>query len=177
MAAKYKTEITLGVLTLVGVIATAVFGNWGKLTGSGKGKEEPAKNIDKPVQQTAFQGIAGNNNIQVSGSNNIISPAPLPTPPKPCRHKSHGVESYGRTFDVEQSSEWMGGGFDQEKWCSRVIDGLRGQHPEGMFEVLSRSERSESKCPPFNCPQYMYSCTVRVKTDPIYIEKVSSACP
>lgn len=93
-----------------------------------------------------------------------------------CRHPSHGIERYARTFNVDRNSSWMGGGYDQGKWCNDVIASLRGEHPQGSFEIVGHSERSENKCPPFNCPQYMYFCTVKVSTDPIYVEKVSSAC-
>lgn len=104
-------------------------------------------------------------------------PAPAPVPVvKMCRDKSHGVESYGRTFDTERSSSWMGGGLDQPRWCNQVIATLLGEHPEGAFEVVTSSERTQNTCWPSNCPQYMYSCTVRVKTDPVYIEKASRAC-
>ncbi len=96
--------------------------------------------------------------------------------PKACRDKSHGIEQYSRTFDVDRWSNWMGGGFSEDPWCNDVIASLRGEHPEGQFEVLAKSQQSESKCPPFNCPQYRYYCKVRVKADPIYIEKISSAC-
>lgn len=97
-------------------------------------------------------------------------------PPRACRDKSHGVERYARTFDVDRWSNWMGGGYSQDPWCNDVIASLRGEHAEGQFEVLGKSEQSESKCAPFNCPQYRYYCKVRVNADPIYIEKISSAC-
>ena len=100
---------------------------------------------------------------------------PLPTP-APCRDKSHGVERYARTFDVDRTSPWMGGGFSQDPWCNQVVGELRGQNPEGAFEVMGKSEDKKNTCAPFNCPQYQYYCKVRVKADPIYVEKLSSAC-
>ncbi len=106
----------------------------------------------------------------------ITTPTASRLNPQTCRDKSHGVESYARTFDTERSSSWMGGGFTQPQWCAQAIATLRGEHPEGGFEVVTSSERTQNTCPPFNCPQYMYSCTVRVKTDPVYIEKASRAC-
>lgn len=129
----------------------------------------PASNGGGGTTQT----ISGNNNLQISGSNNVVNP--LPTP-KPCRDKSHGVESYARTFDVDRTSQWMGGGYSQDPWCNDVISELRGQNPDGTFEVLGKSENKKNTCPPFNCPQYQYYCKVRVNTDPIYVEKLSSAC-
>lgn len=99
-----------------------------------------------------------------------------PPQPRLCRDRSHGVERYGREFDDYRESGWRGGGYDPDRWCNDVIAILRGQHPEGEFAVVSKGERSESKCSAFNCPQYNYHCTVRVKTDPIYNERVSAAC-
>jgi hypothetical protein len=42
----------------------------------------------------------------------LVTLAPLMSPAKPtlCRHRSHGIERYQRTFDVEKNSAWMGGG-------------------------------------------------------------------
>ncbi len=173
MPGNNRTQIVLGALSLVGVLGAAVFTNWDSIAGS---KKEGAATVPTPApsaQGGASQSINGSNNIQVSGSNNIVNP---PTQPRACRDKSHGVESYARTFVVEQKSSWMGGGFSQDPWCNQVIGELRGQHPEGVFEVLAKSEESQSKCAPFNCPQYQYYCKVQVKTDPVYIEKLSSAC-
>ena len=106
----------------------------------------------------------------------ILTPSMQAAASKKCRNKSHGVEKYQRVFEVDRNSHWMGGGFDPTKWCNQAIQGLRGEHPEGKFEVVRKSERSESECKPFNCPQYMYFCTIRVHTAPLYKEKISTAC-
>lgn len=97
-------------------------------------------------------------------------------PKAACRDKSHGIESYGRVFTVDQTSPWMGGGFDPGRWCAQVIGVLRGQYPDGDFKELSRSEQSHTTCAPFNCPQYQYRCSVQVSADPVYVSKVSDAC-
>ena len=180
MTTKNQIQILLGVLTLIGIIATAVFDNWDKLVSVRERDEDlSAERNVETIKPSASQSITANSNIQVNvnGSNNVVSSSIQQSlGPKACRDKSHGVESFGHTFEVERNSAWMGGGSDQQKWCSQVISELRGQYPDGLFEVISSSERSESKCSPFNCPQYMYFCTVRVKDDPIYREKMSSAC-
>jgi hypothetical protein len=45
MAGENRTQIVLGILTLIGVLATAVFGNWDKLTGKRKSATQlPAPN-------------------------------------------------------------------------------------------------------------------------------------
>jgi hypothetical protein len=101
-----------------------------------------------------------------------------PAPPKACRNPSHGVERFLREFDVTRDSGWRGGGYDQGRWCSDVIAILRGEFPAvgSTFDIVSHDEREESKCRPFNCPQYNYVCTVHVKTDPIYVESVGPEC-
>ncbi len=125
----------------------------------------------------------GNSTItpeKISCERPVVVPAPppvaAPVPPRACRDRSHGIERYARTFEVGRWSNWMGGGYSQASWCNDVISSLRGEHPEGQFEVVASSEQSESRCPPFNCPQYKYYCRVRVNTDPIYVERISSAC-
>jgi hypothetical protein len=93
-----------------------------------------------------------------------------------CRDPSHGIERYLREFDVTRDSGWRGGGYDPGRWCNDVVGELKGQFPSGRFNITGKNERSESKCAPFNCPQYLYTCTVRVQTEPVYIEKESLAC-
>jgi hypothetical protein len=93
-----------------------------------------------------------------------------------CRDPSHGIERFLREFDVTRDSGWRGGGYDPARWCNDVLGELRGQFPSGNFKIIGKSERSESKCAPFNCPQYLYTCIVRVQTDPLYVEKESAAC-
>ena len=96
--------------------------------------------------------------------------------PEGCRDKSHGVERYQRQFDDTRTSAWMKGGHTQKEWCDQVVALLEKQHPEGHVLVKASSESSRDDCPPLRCIVYQYVCTVTVQTDPIYIEKVSSAC-
>ena len=177
MRTESRTRIILGGLAFVGVVVTAVASNWDKLSGNVTEQEDAAAMIARASAPKVSQSASGNGNLQFVGSNNVIFRGPTGVATRrACRHESHGVETYRRTFAVERSSPWTGGGFDRLRWCNQVIGELRGQHPDGMFEVISTSERSESKCAPFNCPQYLYTCNVRVQTDPLYLEKVSSAC-
>ncbi|WP_455989823.1 hypothetical protein [Methylorubrum extorquens] len=67
-----------------------------------------------------------------------------------------------RTFVATRESGWRGGGYDPVKWCNDFISILRGENPQGQFTVKESSERSESRCKPFNCPQYNYRCSVQV---------------
>lgn len=93
-----------------------------------------------------------------------------------CRIPSNGVDHYTREFDVTRDSPEMGGGHTQDEWCKTMISELRGEHPYAAFKVLTKSEHTNNHCPPFNCPQYVYKCTVHVWADPVFKLKVSSAC-
>ena len=166
VAADNRTAVFVGILALVGAIGAAVIANWDKLhTSAGAAAAASAPN--------GAQTISGNNNTQISGSNNVVNP--LPTP-KPCRDRTHGVEKYQQVSSVSRTSNEMGGGFNQVAWCNQVTAELRAQNPDGTFEVESSSEKSRSTCSPFNCPQYQYTCTVRASTNPLFVEKLSSAC-
>ena len=59
-----------------------------------------------------------------------------------------------------------GSGYSTGNWCNNLINMLRGQNPGGEFSVVSTSEDTKNTCSPFNCPQYLYHCTVHVKADP-----------
>ena len=176
MPAESKTPIVVAVITVVGVIVTATFANWEKLFGKKEALNKPV--VTAPAQPTVApsQAAFGNGNVQIVGSDNTVNMPPAQPKPVACRDKSHGVERYARTFETDKNSSWLGGGFDQSKWCTQVIGELQGQHPEGRFTVVSSSERSETKCAPLNCPQYMYDCKVKVETEPLYNEKLTSAC-
>jgi hypothetical protein len=77
------------------------------------------------------------------------------------------VPRYTREFDVTRESPEMGGSHNQGEWCTNVIGTLRGEHPQGQFSVVTSGEHINNHCSPFNCPQYVYKCTVHVKTDPV----------
>ena len=176
MPAESKTPIVVAVITVVGVIVTATFANWEKVFGKKAPYEKPVVTAPAQPTVTTSQGASGNGNVQIAGSGNTVTMAPTQPKPVACRDESHGVERYARTFETDKNSSWLGGGFDQSKWCTQVIGELRGQHPEGKFTVVSSSEKSETKCAPLNCPQYMYYCKVKVETAPLYNEKLTSAC-
>ncbi len=167
MPSNKKIAVVLGLIAFAGTIGAALIANWHNLMPS---EDKPNA---APTPGSITQTISGNNNTQISGSNNVVNPPPVP---RPCRDKSHGVERYQRVFNVARDSNWMGGGFNPGAWCDQVIAELRGQNPEGTFKVLAKSEDSHTTCAPFNCPQYQYHCTVEVSTDPLYVEKLSSAC-
>lgn len=86
--------------------------------------------------------------------------------PKDCTGKQ--ITGYGREFDDARGSGWRGGGsgYSTANWCNDLINQLRGQNPNGVFGIVSQSEETKNTCAPFNCPQYLYHCTVHVKADP-----------
>lgn len=176
MAAESKNPIVVAVITVVGVIVTATFANWDKLSGNKKADEKPTAIAPVSPTVSASQSASGSGNIQIAGSDNSVTLAAPPANPVACRDETHGLERYARTFEVDKNSSWLGGGFDQTKWCTQVIAELRGQHPKGKFEVITSSEKSESKCAPLNCPQYMYYCKVKIEADPMFNEKLTAAC-
>ena len=106
----------------------------------------------------------------------LMRPASLPPQQGPCRDESHGVESYGKDFVVDRVSPWMGGGFSQDPWCAEVTGKLKGEYPNGLLEVVGKSESKKNTCAPFNCPQYQYLCKVRVRADPVYALRASPVC-
>lgn len=165
-----RTQVIVASLGLVGVLGAALFANWDKVSRSGGAKPSQALSPSAP---TTTQTSMGDNNVLVSGSNNVVNPPPQA---RPCRDKSHGVERYARTFVADKTSNWMGGGYSQDPWCNDVVNELKAQHPEGDFSVLEKSEAHKDTCPPFNCVQYQYYCKIEAKVEPIYVEKLSSAC-
>jgi hypothetical protein len=90
--------------------------------------------------------------------------------------KARRICGYRRTFEDVRESGWRGGGYDPNRWCQDYLSILSGQFPDGRFTIISSSERSESKCAPFNCPQYNYACRVRIEADPIFVD-MASDCP
>src|SRR5277367_6166471 len=101
------TKIILGVLALAGVLGAALI-----------------KSHAKPDESTSpsFTNY-GEGAITSNGSNNTIT-ANNYAMPKACRLKSHGIESFAQSFDHEESSHYMGGGYDPGKWCDDVIGRL-----------------------------------------------------
>jgi hypothetical protein len=122
---------------------------------------------------------------QVSAPNGVavgrdINNSPVTVNPNPstltCRHPSHGIERYQRSFPVTMTSPEMGGGHSQPEWCNSVIGTLSGQYPGGHFTISGSSESAKNHCPPFNCPQYTYVCTVNADADPVYKTAVGPEC-
>jgi hypothetical protein len=114
------------------------------------------------------------------GRDNVNSPITINPAPhsQPCRDPSHGIERYQRVLPpVVITSEEMGGGHTQPEWCNRAIQSLAGTYRDGRFTVLSSGESTQNHCPPFNCPQYTYTCTIQVQADPVYKSAIGPECP
>ncbi|SAL52440.1 hypothetical protein [Caballeronia concitans] len=157
---------------LAGVIKKLA--NFG-VDGAGKYSTDESKNV---LQKDLAQTLQGSRDCRLQVWNDLKTKFNIGNvqPPAACRDRSHGVENYRREYDVTQTSPMMGGGFDQPRWCQQAIAQLQSQNADNEYSVRGSSENSHSTCPPLNCPQYQYTCTIHVKADPIYVEKVSPAC-
>jgi len=135
--------------------------------------QQPAR----PGASSAPSGPSAPGGVAIGGDN-VGSPITINPDPfnRSCRHPSHGVERFQRTLQVSRTSREMGGGYNQPAWCRDVVGSLAGEYPGGSFSVAGSSESSRNHCPPFNCPQYTYTCVVQVQADPVYAEKISQAC-
>lgn len=122
-----------------------------------------------------FNNAPGGTQYNAPGAGGTINVNPDPAK-RSCRDPSHGIERYQRTFVVTRRSGEMGGGYSQPWWCGEATEKLRGEYPGADIQKVSSSESTRNHCPPFNCPQYTYSCTLNVQADPIYFDKVSPAC-
>lgn len=130
----------------------------------------PSPSAEKTVV-SAPNGVAAGRDI----NNSPITINPDPNTLS-CRHPTHGVEHYQRTFAETKTSGEMGGGHTQDEWCNSAIGTLSGQYPGGNFTVTGKSESSRNHCWPSNCPQYTYVCTIKVEADPVYRVAVGPEC-
>ncbi len=141
------------------------------LSGSGAIKTEQYQGV---LQSDLANSLRDNAQCKLAVFNSMYSA--LIRPPAICRDPTNGVERYTREFDVTKDSGWRGGGYDPSRWCQDLLAMVRSDNPKGDFSIVNKQEQRKNTCSPFNCPQYLYICTVHVKTDPIYKEAASPAC-
>jgi hypothetical protein len=137
---------------------------------------------DKELRITRSDGqlIAKVQNFSYRDYDSETCPTKLGDALKSCRDPSHGVESYRSEYDVTQFSEKLRRNSPINtplKWCNEVVDSLRTRYPQGQFTNESMQQFSNNACPPLYCQQFRYVCTVHIKTDPIYVDQNSDACP
>jgi hypothetical protein len=77
------------------------------------------------------------------------------------------IKAYQKEFDVTKQSPEMGGGHSQPEWCDALKGSLRKEYLGADFSVIKSGEHTNNQCPPFNCPRYVYTCTIHVRADPI----------
>ena len=95
-----KTQIILGSLTLVGVLATAIFGNWDKLVQA----QNPKSDKDQ-AKVSITQSATGNGNIQVGGSHNTVTVKPESTS-KPKLNVDYYVGKYtGANIEISNQGQ------------------------------------------------------------------------
>jgi hypothetical protein len=88
------------------------------------------------------------------------------TAPKDCSGRA--IQRFDREFDVTRDSPEMGGGHNQGEWCATLKAIIASEQKPGTNITVVRSgEHTNNHCAPLNCPQYVYTCTVHVKADPI----------
>lgn len=88
-----------------------------------------------------------------------------------CRVPKNGVERWGYEITINSESNWRGGGGSQPGYCAETAADLKRKYPDNSeMEVVASSEMNRDTCQPFRCIQYKYSCAIRVKGDPIYLE-------
>jgi hypothetical protein len=85
--------------------------------------------------------------------------------PRDCTGRT--ILGFGRELNVVRTSPEMGGGHNQNEWCTNAINSLRGEQPNAQFSVVGSNESTRNHCAPFNCPQYTYTCNIHIKADPI----------
>ena len=91
--------------------------------------------------------------------------------------RSHGIERYSIDQNFSGQSGWRSGGYNQNQWCGEYTAQLRGKYPDAVFVKKGSSEQRRSRCNPFNCPEYQYTCVINIKANPVFKEIVSDACP
>jgi hypothetical protein len=105
-------------------------------------------------------------------------------PPKHiCRNPSNGVERYTTELDVTGDSGWRRTARYEIGYCNELVSQLRGKtdqngrlmYPNGDFVILTGTWKQQSRCPPLNCPEYQYTCTVHVRANPLYKAAASPA--
>ena len=95
-----KTQIILGSLTLVGVFATAIFGNWDKLVQENNPKTDQAQ-----VGVSVIQSATGSGNILVGGTHNTITLKPE-APSKPKLNVDYYVGKYtGANIEISNQGQ------------------------------------------------------------------------
>ena len=145
------------------------------ISGAGKYSSENSKNV---LQKDLADVLKETRNCRLQVWNDLKGKFEIGSAPAPriCRDASHGVERYTREFEVTRSSHYLGGGYNQPRWCADALAQLKTEFTAADFQELRSSENTKNTCSPFNCPQYQYHCTFKVKADPLYVQKASAAC-
>ncbi|RWO88579.1 MAG: serine protease [Mesorhizobium sp.] len=90
-----------------------------------------------------------------------------------CRDPSHGVEKWNEVQEVSRESGWIPEELDAEKWCALVQNSISKNYKLPQFEVLETERRMRRNG---DVVLYLYSCKLRVQSNPSYLLKLSSAC-
>ena len=102
----------------------------------------------------------------------------VPETARTCRHESFGRAGWEHTETIVRSSGWMGGGFDQNRWCNAAIAAILSERSIGPeHEARVVNSREEGRWTGFlgRERQYKYHCTVEMRWIPIYAESTDAA--
>lgn len=94
-----------------------------------------------------------------------------------CRHPDFGQEGWANEETIPQSSGWVGGGSNPDNWCNTLISQIiqgRSIGPIHKATVLDKSQ--EARWTWDRRRQYNYHCTVNMKWNPIYAERIDPRC-
>lgn len=93
---------------------------------------------------------------------------------KTCRHPDFGLQEWGATEEITQSSGWVGGGSNKTNWCNQLIGQIihrRKIDSNHKAAIIRKSEEGRWTGLLGRDRQYNYQCTIRMQWSPIYNER------
>lgn len=101
-----------------------------------------------------------------------------------CRHVSHGIERWEREAPWgPKNTGWLGGGNNRTDQCNSIIAAEKASDPAVEIELLPgegienlTGMWEKSKIDVFGRVEYKYFCKGTIRSNPVYVEKQSSAC-
>ncbi|AIQ93172.1 protein of unassigned function [Methylobacterium oryzae CBMB20] len=94
-----------------------------------------------------------------------------------CARPEFGLNRWDREEVVSGNSGWRGGGHSQSEWCNDLAAQFMRQHGIGTEHVVSQLTTGENRRKKtFGHVDYSYSCSVKIKWDPIYNTKTDLLC-
>lgn len=118
--------------------------------------------------------------IALSAPSRAENTQPSPGPNTvPCRHPSHGVERYQRSFSVTRKSPEFNLSHTHPYYCDGFAGGLAAQYPGSRVTRTNSDVRSRvapCELSSSSCTYGTYICTFQVEADPVYKLAVGPEC-